>query len=86
MRLVDMHRVHPHQDNSHVCSHCGERVGVYPTGQNVLRHNRQIKILCHVCVGKNVEKVAKEVVEIRAAGSWDEIAQEGRDSKDVSKA
>jgi hypothetical protein len=87
MRLVDMHRIHPSQDNSHVCSKCGERVGIYPTGQRVLKHNKGVKIICVVCAMKDYdEKPEERPTEVRPAGRWDEIAQESRDSKDVGKA
>jgi hypothetical protein len=50
MRLKDMWKVHPDQDNSRVCSKCGQPVGVYPSGQRVLQENPQAKIICNVCV------------------------------------
>jgi hypothetical protein len=51
MRLTDMHRVHPEQDNSHVCAKCGEQVGIYPSGQAVLKARaNDIRILCSHCV------------------------------------
>jgi hypothetical protein len=53
MRLADMTRVHPAQDNSRVCSRCGERVGLYPSGQRVLRARPQTQIVCHVCILKD---------------------------------
>jgi hypothetical protein len=49
MRLADMHRVHPQQDNSRVCLKCGERVGIYPSGQAALRHNPSLDIICSHC-------------------------------------
>jgi hypothetical protein len=49
MRLQDMMRQHPGQDNSKTCSLCGARVGIYPTGQAQLRKFRDVKIVCHVC-------------------------------------
>jgi hypothetical protein len=79
MRLIDMHRVHPHQDNTRVCSRCGERVGVYPSGQQALRHNRKIKIICVVCVSE------EESDDLRPAASPAEIIQEARDSTDVGE-
>jgi hypothetical protein len=50
MRLADMDRVHPRQDNSRVCASCGERVGVYPSGQHALLINPRIEIICQRCV------------------------------------
>jgi hypothetical protein len=80
MRLADMHRIHPSQDNSHVCSDCGQRVGLYPSGQKAVRDNPGITIVCHVCA------INDEADEVLSAAPLDEIAQEMRDSKDVSKA
>lgn len=83
MRLVDMHRVHPLQDNSHVCSKCGERVGIYPSGQKALRGNPAMLIICAVCTEKEAD-VRGDVAEPAAPIS--EILQEIRDSRDVGKA
>jgi hypothetical protein len=55
MRLADMHKVHPQQDNSRVCSSCGAPVGVYPSGQGVLKRFPQLKIICNVCAEKTVD-------------------------------
>lgn len=82
MRLADMFRVHPAQDNSHVCSECGERVGIYPTGQKALRDHPGAKVVCVACAMS--DRQAGD--EARPAGSWDEIVQESRDSRDVGKA
>ncbi|MEY9184741.1 hypothetical protein ABIG06_006289 [Bradyrhizobium sp. USDA 326] len=49
MRLKDMVRVHPQQITSH-CSECGEEVGIYPSGQRVLREMPDIKVVCQVCM------------------------------------
>jgi hypothetical protein len=51
MRLADMHLVHPDQDDSRVCSKCGETVGVYPSGQAVLARRPDATITCQVCAG-----------------------------------
>jgi hypothetical protein len=48
MRLDDMLLVHPDMVVE-ACSGCGERVGVYPSGQAVIARYRRVKILCHVC-------------------------------------
>lgn len=50
MRLADMVRVHPQMSTEHVCSACGERVGIYPSGQDVLRQYPEIKIVCQKCI------------------------------------
>ena len=49
MRCADMHRVHPNQDNTHVCPRCGEQVGIYPSGQAILANDPSIEIVCNVC-------------------------------------
>jgi hypothetical protein len=49
MRLADMHRVHPMQDDSRRCSHCNERVGIYPSGQHMLRADPTLRIVCQIC-------------------------------------
>jgi hypothetical protein len=84
MRLVDMHRIHPHQDNSRSCSKCGERVGIYPSGQGALKRFPTMIIICSHCAGKDSKD--DPPIEAQPAGSWDAIAQEMRDSRDVSKA
>lgn len=49
MRLANMTRVHPQQITAR-CSNCGETVGIYPSGQRVLRDfPDQVKLLCEIC-------------------------------------
>jgi hypothetical protein len=48
MRLKDMVRVHPDQITAR-CSECDEEVGVYPSGQRVLKQMPDIKLVCQVC-------------------------------------
>jgi hypothetical protein len=48
MRLADMKRVHPEQVEAQ-CSKCGEVVGVYPSGQQVMRDYPDTKLICQVC-------------------------------------
>lgn len=48
MRLADMERVHPDQITAH-CSKCREPVGVYPSGQRVMRDNLAVSLICQVC-------------------------------------
>ncbi len=80
-RLVDMVKMHPHQDNSRACNRCRQKVGIYPTGQRALRLYPKIEILCISCAvaEKNVE-----VVNV-PAGTIEEIRQEFRESKPVVK-
>jgi hypothetical protein len=49
MRVDLMTRVHPQADFSHVCARCGERVGIYPSGQKILRKYPKAEIVCNVC-------------------------------------
>lgn len=48
MRLADMKRVHPDQIVSK-CATCGHAVGVFPSGQEVMRHDPDVKLTCQVC-------------------------------------
>ena len=49
MRLANMKKVHPSQDNSRVCGGCGHQVGIYPSGQRVLAQHPTCLIVCEVC-------------------------------------
>jgi len=49
MRHVDMVRVHPKQDNTKTCSICGQRVGIYPSGQAALKRDPSLTVICQVC-------------------------------------
>jgi hypothetical protein len=70
MRLADMERVHPDQDNSRVCGQCGERVGIYPSGQEVLRRVPTATIVCERC-----NQPAPAEVMILAPGAEHERAE-----------
>ena len=48
MRLADMQRVHPDQITAQ-CSKCGATVGVYPSGQKVMREIPGVELICQVC-------------------------------------
>ena len=48
MRLDEMYNVHPQQVES-ACSRCGAVVGIYPSGQGVLRAHPGTKIVCNHC-------------------------------------
>ena len=50
MRLKDMVRVHPEQITAR-CSKCNEDVGIYPSGQRVLREMPDAVPVCQVCKG-----------------------------------
>lgn len=81
MRLADMHKVHP-QQVTRICKFCGDKVGVYPSGQKALRLNPgPVEIICQVCAAKKHD--AGDVS--RPAGSIGEILQEMRDSSPVKR-
>lgn len=82
MRLADMARMHPGQDDSHVCAECGHAVGVYPSGQAALRKWPRMKVICQVCVCK---RPGHEIENILAA-DFDTIMAESRDSVDVGRS
>lgn len=48
MRLADMHRVHPEQITAR-CARCNHEVGVYPSGQRILRELSDVELVCQVC-------------------------------------
>jgi hypothetical protein len=48
VRLANMKRVHPDQIET-ACSQCGHIVGVYPSGQALMRQYPDINIICEVC-------------------------------------
>jgi hypothetical protein len=83
MRIADMSRMHPAQDDTHVCSGCGHAVGIYPSGQAALRKWPAMKILCSHCAIST--RPAVEIENVLAA-DLDVIVQESRDSFDVGKA
>jgi hypothetical protein len=82
MRLADMTRMHPAQDDSHVCAECGHPVGIYPSGLRALRQWPEMKVICAVCACKRPPREISNV----AAADFDVIMQEGRDSVTVGKA
>jgi hypothetical protein len=83
MRLIDMHKVHPGQTTMD-CALCGEKVGVYPSGQKVLRLTPGlVEVICHVCAAKTYDPALDTDMP---AGSINEIVQEVLDSKPVNKA
>ena len=58
MRLDDMRRVHPQQDNSRTCDFCGAQVGIYPSGQEALKICPEAKLRCNRCYKGDVLKDA----------------------------
>jgi hypothetical protein len=82
MRLADMARRHPAQDDTHVCSTCGHAVGIYPSGQRALREHPDMKIICQVCACA----LPPEAIDALPAAGFDTIMAEKRASYDVGKA
>lgn len=48
MRLADMVRFHPDQITDR-CSACNAEVAIYPSGQKIMRHYRDVVLVCQVC-------------------------------------
>jgi hypothetical protein len=82
MRLAHMAKMHPAQDDSHVCAECGHAVGIYPSGQRALRQWPHLKIICAVCACK---RPSHEIENIMAA-DFETIMQESRDSVKVGRS
>jgi hypothetical protein len=82
MRIADMARMHPAQDDSHVCAECGHPVGLYPSGQAALRKYPTMKIICLHCACK----LDPGEIENVSAADFETLMQERADSVDVGKA
>ena len=73
MRLDLMKQTHPQQDNSRVCSQCKMPVGIYPSGQQVLKDEPTAVIICHICAKEDIKN------GIPAPGAIEEmLEQQGR--------
>ena len=79
MRLADMTVTHPRQDESRTCAQCGERVGIYPSGQKALKANPALRIVCARCAFANPATFGPDA-EPMPAGPIEEIRQEARES------
>jgi hypothetical protein len=64
MRLADMRRVHPRQDNARACSICGAQVGIYPSGQRILKASAAIRVVCSHCMDPNARQVLAPGAEL----------------------
>jgi hypothetical protein len=82
MRIADMTRMHPAQDDTHVCAECGHAVGLYPSGQAALRRWPRMKIICAPCACKRDPGEIENV----AAADFDTIMAESRDSLKVGRS
>jgi hypothetical protein len=82
MRIADMTRMHPAQDDSHACAECGHACALYPSGQAALRKWPTMKVICAHCACKR----PRHEIENMPAADFDTIMQEGRESVKVSRA
>jgi ribosomal protein S27E len=80
-RLADMTVMHPDQSWD-LCHECGHVVGVYPTGQRVIKEYPKMKVVCSDCANTLIEPGD----EVSPAGSVEEITQERNESKPVWRA
>ena len=51
IRAARMTKVHPKTDFTHVCALCREQVGIFPSGQQLLRDQPNAEIVCDRCAG-----------------------------------
>lgn len=70
----DMHVAHPETDFSRTCPDCGEQVGIYPSGQQVLRRHKNVKLVCNRCAppgsGFGQPAPGAEVEPLQSIPSW----------------
>jgi hypothetical protein len=71
--------MHP-QQITHVCSKCLSKVGIYPSGQKILKEQPDLEIICSRCVD-----ITEKILSAPAAASFHEIIEESRASYDVNK-
>jgi hypothetical protein len=83
MRLIDMHKMHPEQDNSKVCALCGEPVGIYPSGQAAIKTDPTMEIVCAICAAREHNRFEDTAIPASDPAT---IAQEVRESFTVKKA
>ena len=51
MRVARMTKAHPETDFTHRCARCREPVGIFPSGQRLLREQPNVEIVCDGCAG-----------------------------------
>jgi flavoprotein len=81
-RLSDMTVMHPKQIQE-LCSKCQHVVGIYPTGQEMMKRYPKMKLVCVGCADLGAFGPDDEIIP---AGTIDEIIQEKRDSVPSGKA
>lgn len=61
MRSQDMFVVHPETDFTYTCAQCAAQVGIYPSGQDVIRRfgRERVEIICNQCVDNGLVRRAK---------------------------
>ena len=77
MRLADMTVTHPDQITA-ACHRCGHNVGVYPSGQKVLKQHPGARTVCVRCA-----KPKAFAIGVPAAETREELDAERRDSRPV---
>ena len=78
MRLADMTKMHPAQDESRTCAECGWRVAIYPSGQRALRDFPEMRIMCSRCVFDKGDPAALNIACAAARGDRARAARELR--------
>jgi hypothetical protein len=66
MQKQDMFRVHPRTDWSFTCDQCQQGVGIYPSGQAMIKKigRSNLKIICNRCLGpQNHGFIPGEILE-----------------------
>ena len=81
MRLADMARMHPAQDDTQVCSKCGHAVGIYPSGQAALRKWPGMRVICVQCATDRPSETIDNVL----SADFDTLMREHRESQDVGR-
>jgi DNA-directed RNA polymerase subunit RPC12/RpoP len=79
VRVDHMWRAHPQTDFTRVCARCGERVGIYPSGQQFIRDHLDTEIVCDVCV----LRIAQD--EILITEPLPGVVREACESVDITK-
>jgi hypothetical protein len=75
VRLANMHKVHPQMTTAYNCDLCGEQVGIYPSGQKVIKQlgRNNVVIVCDECAGPNVmgKPAPGALAEVKQSVSFD---------------
>ena len=82
MPLGEMKRRHPDQIQRN-CAECGVLVGIYPSGQNMMKAHPGIKILCTNC--GVIKGVSHDEIITRPSAPLDDIIKEIKESYDYEE-